>query len=113
MPEKTGDPIVYFQIRESRKRHKGPITDFLYAYCARVINRIWDLETINHVRYLDLGTSEKKKTSRKSPIEVVSQSPRPAGAPPCDPPVTVKQEAEGDPGVRPMTLRKTKGDLAH
>jgi hypothetical protein len=33
---KTGDLIVYFQIRESRKRHQGPIMDFLYTYCARV-----------------------------------------------------------------------------
>jgi hypothetical protein len=30
---------------ESRKRHQGPFVDFLYAYCARAINRIWDLET--------------------------------------------------------------------
>src|SRR5271163_1436156 len=59
-PEKTGDPIVYFQIRESRKRHQDPIMDFLYAYCARVINRIWDLETVNHVSSCD-GQAGRRK----------------------------------------------------
>jgi hypothetical protein len=45
---------------ESRKRHQGPIMDFLYAYCARVINRIWDLETVNHVSSCD-GQAWRRK----------------------------------------------------
>ena len=40
------------------------------------------------------------------PGSIIYQDPRPMVC------AAVKQEAEGDPGVRPKTLRKTKGDLA-
>ena len=38
--------------------------DFLYAYCAAVINRIWDLETANPVRSFAERSLRKSKYSR-------------------------------------------------
>ena len=90
MPEKTGDLIVYFQIRESRKRHQGPIMDFLYAYWragndTRV--QLWDSymhivrepliefgtwKPVNHVRPFAKGRYVKQEglelVKRKSPL---------------------------------------------
>jgi hypothetical protein len=34
----------------------------LYTYCARVINRIWDLETVNHVSSCDGQAGSERRS---------------------------------------------------